>query len=450
MIKTKKYSADQIAKIVDGRLIGKDLIIDKISTDTREVSLEGACFFALKGKNYNAEDFIDTAIEKGANVIISTKDCPKSIASIIVNDTTEAFLALARHNKGKTRIIGITGSNGKTTVKEMLYSIFSKQYKTSCTFDNHNNELGVAEALLSITDEEFCIVEMGMRALGEISLLSSLTSPYISVITSIGASHIGRLGSYEGIFKAKTEILDFASGFAVVPAEEKFKGICYKDTLPIFVGSGGDFEARGISYTQNGIKFLVRDNNLSKEYLIEVPSVFEHDCHNATMAFSVAKICDIKTEFIKSGILEFKNCKNRGEIIKKQDITIINDTYNASFDSVKSAILSLKKYAINNKITHTVAILGAMLENGERAEEFHLKIGQIAKENSIENIYTYGELGKDICRGFGGGACFDTKEDLENYILENMMPNSLYLVKASRKEGFETIAEKMKERLNEY
>ncbi len=450
MIKTKRYSASQIAKIVGGKLIGEDLIIDKISTDTREEMLEGTCFFALKGENYNAEDFIDIAIEKGASIIISTKVYPKSKASIIVEDTIKAFLSLARHNKGKTRVIGITGSNGKTTVKEMLRSILSKQYKISCTLDNHNNELGVAETLLSIIDDDFCIVEMGMRALGEISLLSSLTSPYISVITSVGASHIGRLGSYENILKAKIEILDFASGFAVVPADEKFKRISYKDTLPIFVGNGGDFEIRNISYAQDGIKFLVRDNNLSKDYFIEVPSAFEHDCHNAAMALTVAKICGVKTEFIKSGILEFKNCKNRGEIIKKQDVTIINDTYNASFDSVKSAILSLKKYAINNERIHELAILGAMLENGEKSEKFHFKIGQIARENSIENIYTYGELGNCICLGFGGGICFNKKEDLENYVVENMMPNSVYLVKASRREGFETITEKMKERLNEY
>jgi UDP-N-acetylmuramoyl-tripeptide--D-alanyl-D-alanine ligase len=448
MIKTKKYSAQEIAKIVGGKLIGENKIIDKISTDTREETLDNSCFFALKGENYNAEDFVPLAQEKGANIIVSTAKS-NADSTIIVEDVKQAFLSLAKHNKGRTKVIGITGSNGKTTVKEMLKSILSKQYKITATKDNHNNEIGVAETLLSITDEDFCIVEMGMRGLGEISLLSSLTMPYISVITCVGTSHIGRLGNLENIFKAKTEILDFANGFSVLPSNEKFKKIDTKNTVPIFIGDGGDIEMISNSYTENGIKLSLKDNNLNKKYIIEIPSVFEHDCQNAMIAFSVAKICGVKVEFIKSGILEFKNCKNRGEIIKNQGITIINDTYNASFDSVKNAILSLNKYAKNRNLK-PIAILGNMLENGEKTEEYHFKIGQIAKENFIENIYAFGEYSSDICLGFGGGICFDTKENLENFIIQNMKKNSAYLVKASRKENFETIVEKMKERLNEY
>ena len=207
MYKIKSTTNEEIAKMLNGNLIGKNDIIKYISTDTREEFYDNTCFIALRGNSFDGNDFINDAINKNCALIIADKNINCNIPIIVVDDTKRAFGLLAKFLSNKTDVIGITGSVGKTTVKEMLSLILREKYNIAGTFKNENNEIGVAKTLLSQINNDCCIVEMGMRGLGEIEWLSYLAEPKISIITNCGTAHLERLGSEANIFKAKTEIL---------------------------------------------------------------------------------------------------------------------------------------------------------------------------------------------------------------------------------------------------
>lgn len=448
MIKTKLYKASELAKIVEGELFGDDCQIEYISLDSRENLNDNSCFFAINGEKYNGEEFVYDAIKSGASLVITTRKKPLSCSFIYVNDVKSALFKLAKHNKGNTKIIGITGSVGKTTVKEIIFSILKQRYKTCATLDNQNNEIGVSLTLLSIIDEEYCVVEMGMRGLGEIAFLSKMCEPEISIITNIGSAHIERLGSIENIIKAKSEILFYTSKIAVVPSSRVFKNLDYGSLKVMFVGENGEVRADKIEYLREGIKFKIIDNNLNEADYAIIHSFAPHDVENSLLAYSAARACNLTFDMIKQGIFEFKNCKNRGHVYKIGELTVIDDCYNASFESVKGAINGLLELSkIENK--KPVVLLGDMLELGDNSKEYHIKIGEFLKEKHILEVLTLGEHASFICQGFGGGICFSNKEDAIEYILKNLGQDALLLIKASRKLNFEKIIEQMKERKNE-
>lgn len=448
MIKFKEYKASEIAKIIGGEYVGQDFAVKYISMDSRETYEPNTCFVAIKGEKYDGEDYVNMALQRGADMVISTQRLANNINSIRVDNTKNAIFKLAEHNKGRTKIIGVTGSVGKTTVKEMIKSILSQKYKVQATYSNHNNEIGVAQTLLSITNEDYCVVEMGMRGLGEIEKLARLCKPEISIITSIGTAHIERLGSIENILRAKCEILKYTSKYALVPAFGKIKNVDFGDAIPLFIGNTGDIEAVDVRLTRKGIITEIIDNNFNERVSLKIPSFQLHDADNVLFAYKVGRLCEIPLESIKKGILEFKNCKNRGNICKIGDASFIIDCYNASYESSKSAILSLISYAKNENKT-PILLFGDMLEIGSLSPEFHYEIGRYAKENGVENILLYGKYARYVQLGFEGGIIFGSKSEIEEYICNNFGKNDVILVKASRKEQFETIIEGLKERLNE-
>mgnify|MGYP003305247738 CR=1 FL=1 len=208
MISIKPRKASEIAEIVSGVLLGEDILIDRISLSSNERMGEGCCFVAIKGEKYDGNDFIEDALKNGASLVICERKSSCD-ACITVDNTRIALLKLAAASKGDTKIIGITGSVGKTTVKNMIISVLSQKYKVTGTSENQNNEIGVALTMLGITNEDFCVLEMGMRALGEIDLLSSYALPETAVITNAKTSHIELLGNEENILQAKLEILNY-------------------------------------------------------------------------------------------------------------------------------------------------------------------------------------------------------------------------------------------------
>ncbi|MBQ7412027.1 MAG: UDP-N-acetylmuramoyl-tripeptide--D-alanyl-D-alanine ligase [Clostridia bacterium] len=448
MIKTKLYRASKIAEIVKGKLIGEDCLIDQICFDSRKLMSEKSLFFAIKGKRYDAECFVDEAIKKGAGVIVSSKKRTVDATQIYVENTNEALFELARYNKGETKIIGITGSVGKTTIKQMICSILSKKYKVYGTVENHNNEIGVAQTLLGITDEKYCVIEMGMRGKGEIDFLSRLCEPYISVISNVGKAHLGKLGTEEAIFEAKCEIIPNTKAHVIVPNEWRFKCLNYGSLNPLFIGAGADAYACNISYLKKGISFDVFDKKSKKIIPMQLDSVYEHDAQNCAFAYMVGKLCGVSIENIKSGILEFKNCKNRGELISIGKFSIINDTYNASFESVKGALQGLVQLS-NAQNKRSIALLGDMLEMGENSAYFHKKIGEFSRKIGIYNVISIGEFSSQICEGFGGGIMLKSNQEAINYIAENLGNGDILLLKASRGMYFEKILEGLKEKINE-
>ena len=438
MISTSEYSAIEIAKAVGGELIGNSVSVSDISTDSREKSNTGSCFFAIKGKNFDGNEYIKEAINNGAKIIVTNQKICTPVSIIYVKDTIKALGLLGKYHKKNTKIIGVTGSNGKTTTKDMIKSILKEKYSVLATESNNNNEIGVAKTLLSITDEEYCVVEMGMRNLGEIEWLSYISEPEISVITNALSSHIEILGSRENIFNAKCEILKHTAKIAILPSEERFKCIKLEKITPFFVGQKGDYIFDNITYVENGIDFDLLSKNINEK--IHINSFGIHDVVNATFAYAVGEKCGLTREEMAAGLSKFRNSKLRNTVLKIGDIRIIEDCYNASYEGMRRAIISLCKYA-ENKFLTPYAIFGDMLEVGEFSKEYHYRIGEFAKEAGIKEIFAYGNFAKEYIKGFGGGIEFDDLEDATEKIKNMLSLGDVLLIKASRALHFEKITE---------
>ena len=240
MIEYKAYACE-IASRVNGRLSGDDCLIEAISIDTRENVERPFCYFAIRGENYDGHNFIEEAINNGAVLIIAEKKIDVDASVIYVENTVKALGYLAKNTKRMAKIIGITGSVGKTTTKDLIISVLKQKYNVTGTKYNYNNEIGVALTLLSIKNEEICVLEMGARGKGDIKWLTYISQPEIAIITNCGKSHIEYFGSEREIFNEKIEILNENCNAIVVPNEKRFKEYEFKNTYPIFVGANGDF-----------------------------------------------------------------------------------------------------------------------------------------------------------------------------------------------------------------
>ena len=209
MYQIEPISLKNLSKVIEGKLIGNDSIIDSIFLNSKEKNNTNAIFIALKGKRYNANEYIFEALINGAKAIITDEIINTTLPHIQVANSTKALGIIAKRNAQKTKTIGVTGSVGKTTTKNMIISVMRNEFSICGTKENENNEIGVAKTLLQVKNEEFCVVEMGMRGKGEIDYLASISRPETAIITNIGTSHIERLGSRENIFRAKMEILNY-------------------------------------------------------------------------------------------------------------------------------------------------------------------------------------------------------------------------------------------------
>lgn len=437
MIYSVKSTAKEFEKIVRGSLEGKDCKIKGISIDSREVG-DAWCFIAIKGKNNNGHEYISQAVSNGACLIIAQEKVNTKIPVIYVSDTVKALGLLAKFHKGKAKVIAVTGSVGKTTVKNMLISVLSKHFSVCGTEKNHNNEIGVAQTLLSIKNEDYCVVEMGMRQCGQIDWLAYIAEPYIAIITNCTDAHLELLKSRENIFNAKMEILNYSPEYAFVPFENRFLEYKYTNTKVTFLGDGSDCF---IFNQENDGLHLTFQLNTGECYLIN--SIFECNAYNALFVHSVAKLLKVPYEKIVQGFSEFVNDDNREKIIKINNTIVINDCYNASYESMKSAIASCAKYAkcIDKKL---YLLLGDMLELGEESGEFHKKIGKFARKSGVRALYLVGKYAGCVAEGFGGKQAYFYDDSMIKDILKET-DNGVLLVKASRTLQLEKIIERLKQ-----
>lgn len=432
-----------IANALKSKLVGKNSKISRVMLNSKDAGEKNACFFAIKGNNYDGNDFIDEAIQNGARLIVTDKVPKRNAPYILVDDTKIALGILSSLNKGKTKIIAITGSTGKTTTKEMLKSVLSQKHTVVASKFNENNEIGVAKTLLSIKNHDFCILEMGMRGLGEIRHLARISEPSISVITNCGSAHLERLKTTENIFKAKTEILEYTKDFAIIPSEPRFKKCDFKSIRPIFVGEGGDYQIQEVLISENGIKAVFKDNNLNRCDDIYINSFGKYNAQNALNVYVVAKLLGLNENDIKNGFCSYEGCDMRGRLFMKNQVTIIEDCYNSSYEGMKNAIESLTEYSnFHNKTPYM--LVGDMLEIGDGADEYHYRIGEYAKDLGVKNIFSYGDKTKHILDGFCGGLDFKSEDSLVSYINQNLGEDDVLLVKASRGMHFEKIISKLK------
>lgn len=446
---------EDILKCTEGKLIIGNINAEccNYSRDTRTIK-QGDTYIGIKGKNFDGTLFWEEAFNNGANTVIineieiddikKEKYNQQSKNIVIVEDTIIALGKMATYKRDlygeKLKVIGVTGSVGKTSTKDIIANVMSQKYKTLKTQGNNNNSIGLPLTILKLQDEEVAVIEMGMNHLGEISYLSKIAKPDIAVITNIGTSHIGNLGSRENILKAKLEILDGMNKKIIVINNDndllhKWK-IEKKEDIEIHTfGIKNDSEAKAedISLKSDSSEFTCKYND--EEIKIEVPVSGEHFILNALCGLSFGKLFGLSNEEIKKGISTFRLTAKRMEIIKlNNNITIINDTYNASYESMKASILSLKNMNENRKI----AVLGDMFELGSFSEKLHRDVGIEVIKNKIDKLFVIGDNAKFIAeeainQGYDkeNVSYYTDRETLIKELKEFLQDGDVILIKAS-------------------
>jgi UDP-N-acetylmuramoyl-tripeptide--D-alanyl-D-alanine ligase len=437
----------EIVKAAGGTLIcgSVDAGFGNISTDSRKIA-EGDLFIPIVGERFDGHNFIYKALEQGAAGTLTHKQAQAVDGKIVirVDDTLKALRAISAYYRQKFDIplIGITGSVGKTTTKEMVASIMMRKFNVLKTEGNFNNEIGLPLTVLRLDrTHQAAVLEMGMSGFGEISRLTSIAKPYIAIITNIGMSHIEKLGSRENILKAKMEILEGldVDGLVVLNGDDPLlvglKGLLKFRT--VFYGMGDGLEYRAENVKANGGKgtdFNIRVGKCT--YNMHIPAPGIHNVHNALAAIAAGMEMGISMDEIIEGIASFNPGKMRLNIISHDGMKIINDVYNASPQSMEAAINVLKDMGVGGK---TIAVLGDMLEMGEWACKAHMDIGRYLVQKEIDYIVTVGKEAKNIAAGaFESGALsdrvasFDTNSQAAEFVKSVASEGDIILVKGSR------------------
>ena len=458
----------ELIKAVSGKIIHGDLdcLINGISIDSRTL-IPGDLFIAIIGPNFDGHDFIFEAFNrgavgvvvcKGASTLLQNEQIDRNKIIIEVKDTLSALQDWSRHYKSKfnTLNICITGSNGKTTTKEIIAHILSQEFPLLKTSGNYNNEIGIPLTLLQLNkSHKLLVAEMGMRGLGEIKTLTNFILPDLTVLTNIGEAHIGLLGSKENIFKAKSELLQSLDkdGVAILNSDDpyffKMREIVKDKKVCTFgIENKSDIMAYNIRLTSNkGMRFtLVVQNNKSKE--IYFPLLGRHNIYNALAATAAVFSLGTELELIDKGLSSFKPLDLHMQLSNFYNgIKILNDSYNASPLSVKSALETLGEIAQNNR---KIAILGDMLELGEKTGFYHKEAGKKIAKLSIDILITVGQGGKIIAQsskeeGMAEERVFsfekNEKINLAKKLLNLTKPGDFILLKGSREMKMEEILE---------
>lgn len=454
-----------IVRVCNGKLIcgnEEDSCID-FSKDTRTIK-ENDVYVGIKGENFDGNILYKEAFEKGAKACIlqgieideETIKTLKNKSIILVDDTIKALQEIAKYKRSLYNIpvIAITGSVGKTSTKDIIASVVGEQFKVLKTQGNLNNHIGVPLTVLSLKEHEALVVEMGMNNAGELTVLSNIAKPDIAVITNVGTAHIGNLGSRENILKAKLEILNGMNdnGTLIINNDNDMLH-AWKETyngnvkiVTYGIENESDYCAHDINLFENSSEFSLKCDSENTEKIM-VPVGGNHFVYNALSAIAVGKQLGISIDKIKKGIADFELTKSRMELIKLENqVTIINDCYNANYDSMKAAIEYLAKTSAKRKI----AVLGDMLELGEFSNNLHTKVGEEVARNNIDILVTVGEMGKVIAK-----AAKNMNDQIEIYsfeinssaiekLKESMQSGDAILIKASNGMKFNEIVEELK------
>lgn len=446
------FTASEIAKVTGGRLIGADVSVTGVSTDTRTIE-KGMLFVAVRGESFDGNDFIDAAAEKGAAAVISDRAEgaeSHSVPVILVKDSRAAQLALAHYHRMRfpVKLVGVTGSVGKTSTKDMVYAVLSAKYTTLKTEGNFNNDIGLPRTLFRLNESYgAAVIEMGMSDLGEISVLSKAAAPDICIITNIGWCHIENLKSRENILKAKLEILDGASANAplILNGDDEFlKTVDIPGRRIVKYGRSEECDVRAEDITQSadGQEFTLIYGGRS--YPAKLPVVGEHHVMNALAAFAAGIEAGMTPDEIVPAFLRYESSGMRQRIEKRGEITVILDCYNASPTSMESSLSVLGGMTVTGR---KCAVLGDMLELGAMSAQLHAGVADYIMKNA-DCAFLYGaEMAH--CRERLEHAGFEVyhstdKAALTAQLLEWLRPGDAVLFKGSRGMRMEEIAEKVK------
>ncbi len=410
-----------------------------VFTDTRK-PIEGGLFFALSGPNFNGNKFAGEALKLGAKTaVIDDANYVRGERYLLVENALEALQELAHHHRTKFNcpVLALTGSNGKTTTKELIAAILRKKYTLIATIGNLNNHIGVPLTLLRITSKsELAVIEMGANHQREIQRLCEIAQPTHGLITNIGKAHIEGFGSQEGISKAKGELYDYllkTNGVIFVNSNDLvLKEMVSNPDKAIYYPNLGDFSHCELVEANPFVKIKNESGNTIDTHLIG-----EYNYINAAAAICIGKHFDISMSHAEQAVSGYVPDMNRSQVVEKGSNTIILDAYNANPDSMTAALETLDRMEGKQK----VVILGDMLELGEKQIEEHRILGERVALVKPDRAYFCGSLVKNSAEVVPGANYCATKEELVVYLQKDRIINSLILIKASRGMGLETLVE---------
>ena len=410
-----------------------------VSTDTRKIT-GGSIFFALKGPNFDANLFAGEALQKGAAVaVVDDESVVKDDRYLLVEDVLTTLQDLARFHRDQLSIpvVGLTGSNGKTTTKELIYAVLSKKYRTWATQGNLNNHIGVPLTILSIGSEhEVAIIEMGANAVGEIALLSSIAKPSHGLITNIGRAHLEGFGGIEGVIRGKSELyqhLISTNGVVWINSNShELSNMAKRFRAPLMYPNRGDYYHCELLETEPYLKLKTEDG-----HMISTQLAGKYNFDNVACALAVGKYFKVDPGDAVEAIAGYLPQNMRSQIVEKGSNKIILDAYNANPDSMAAALDNLSTQQADKK----VVILGDMYELGTESEKEHRSLGKTLANMHLQEIFLCGELIREAQEEAGNALHFSTRQALETYLKEHPVQNSLVLVKASRGIGLEKVVE---------
>ena len=409
MQETYQLNIKELLSVTKGELIvgNENTVICNFCKDSREIK-QNDVYLGIKGENINGSKFFEDAFQKGAigailqdiDITEEQKQKYQNKFIIKVENTIKAMQQIATYKREKYSIpvVAITGSVGKTSTKDMVASVMNQKFNTLKTQGNYNNHIGVPLTIFNLKNEEAMCIEMGMNHLGEISTLTKIAKPTVAIITNVGTAHIGELGSRENILKAKLEILEGLQegGKVIINNDNDLLHKWYEDNKENYdiitygIENPSDYMAENIQFKEDGSTYTLKGTDET----IYVPVGGEHFVQNSLCAIAVGRIFNMPLEEIKDGIENFELTKKRMDITVVKDITIINDSYNANYDSMKAALEYLGKIVGKRKI----AVLGDMLELGKFSKSLHENVGKEVVKNNIDILITVGEEAKNIAK----------------------------------------------------
>ena len=419
-------SNTQIIADITGGSSTADVKFEGIYTDTRKAG-KGKLFIALEGDSFDGHDFVQHAEDAGAKAVISHKELTTSLPTITVGNTEEAYRTIASWYRQlfSPIVIAITGSNGKTSTKNMLANILSIAAPTLCTQGNLNNHLGVPQTLLNINKEhKYCVIEMGANHVNEISLLCHLVKPTFAIITNANNAHLGEFGSIDNLVKAKGEIIGALpeNGVALINADSPHKSAWEKtagNRNCVLFGNNTAIFATNIVEKKGLLQFNLHCNNETTQVTLRM--IGKHQVENALAATACATQLGIDISDIKQGLELTASEQGRLNLLHCRGFTILDDSYNANPHSMKAAIDTLTSYS-----GEKIAVLGSMAELGDKSSELHRDIGVYARQNSVDEVYTIGDDAKHY-----QGHQFDDIESLFQHLRKHHS-NATILIKGSR------------------
>ncbi len=450
------FNCTELVEAVGGKLLWGEpgITFSGVTTDSRKVT-EDSLFIPLIGEKFDGHDYIEQCFSAGASVCLTSKTIPEvsECSAVLVSDTAKALRDLAAWHRKKIHIpvVAITGSVGKTSTKDMVACVLSQQFKVLKTQGNFNNEIGLPLTVFNIEEShEAAVIEMGMSGFGEISRLTAIARPHIAIITNIGVSHIEKLGSQEGILKAKLEILEGLDkdGLVILNGDDPLLS-SLKGKLPfrtVFYGMNMESEYTALNYQtmgEQGTTFEITIDDCL--YGVEIPVPGIHNVYNALAAIAAGIEMKIPIEIIINGIKQFSPGNMRQSIINHNGIKIINDAYNASPQSMQAAINVLEEISSGSR---SIAVLGDMFEMGDMSKDLHYSVGDFIKNKKINYLVTVGQDSRMISQAVAdSGKCeiklrhFENNKEALKYILGVVMPGDYVLIKGSRGMKMEEIAD---------